>query len=342
MVEQANANTVTIASGTINGSYVTFASDLALTLDQPDKLRILPVLSQGSYGNIFDVALLRGIDLGLVRTTSIDIAVSEGRIPDLKERLAYIALLSNDEVHIVASRSITSIDQLRGKRVNMDVMGSDSNAAGRKIFEALGIQATISNHDSGTAYGMVARGELDGALFISSKPIRAIQAIPQNANLHLLPVPWNPKLQDLFYPASFTGADYPNLALQQGETETIAAKTLLVTYNWQQGSDRYQRVQRFVDVFFASFDELRKPNRHPKWREVNLAATFSGLPRFKPAADWLARQQASAQAAPSTDAQRRQFEQFLNQQQQSRNAANPAERERLFEEFTRWQRSRAQ
>jgi uncharacterized protein len=342
MVEQANSYTVTMVSGTINGSYLTFASDLALALDQPDKLRILPVLSRGSYGNIFDVALLRGIDLGLVRTTSIDIAVSEGRIPDLKDRLAYIALLSNDEVHIVAPKSITSIEQLRGKRVNMDVTGSDSNVAGRRIFETLGIAATFSNHDSGTAYGMVARGELDAALFISSKPIRAIQSIPQSANLHLLPVPWSEKLRDQFYPATFSGADYANLAMKPGETETIAAKTLLVTYNWQQGSERYQRVQRFVDAFFANFDELKKPNRHPKWQEVNLAATFSGLPRFKPAAEWLARQQASAQAAPPAEAQRRQFEQFLSQQPQGRNAANAAERERLFEEFTRWQRSRVQ
>jgi uncharacterized protein len=343
MVEQANSHTVTLVSGTINGSYLTFASDLALALDQPDKLRILPVLSRGSYGNIFDVALLRGVDLGMVRTTSIDIAVSEGRIPDLKDRLAYIALLSNDEVHIVAPKSITSMEQLRGKRVNMDVVGSDSNAAGRKIFEALGIQATFSNHDSGTAYGMVARGELDAALFISSKPIRAVQTIPQGANLHLLPVAWNPRLQDLFYPATFSNTDYPNLALKPGETETIAAKTLLVTYNWQQGSERYQRVQRFAEAFFSNFDALKKPNRHPKWQEVNLSATFSGLPRFKPAQEWLDRQQAATARPPEPqEAQRRQFEQFMSQRSAGRGPDTPAERERLFEEFTRWQRNRVQ
>jgi uncharacterized protein len=338
-VEQANSHTVTMVSGTINGSYLTFASDLALALDQPDRLRILPVLSRGSYGNVYDVALLRGIDLGLVRTTSIDIAVSEGRIPDLKDRLAYIALLTNDEVHVVAPKSITSIEQLRGKRVNMDVAGSDSNAAGRKIFAALGIEATFSNHDSGTAYAMVTRGELDAALFISSKPIRAIQTIPQSAALHLLPVPWNEKLQDLFFPAAFSAADYPNLALPQGAVETIAAKTLLVTYNWQPGSDRYQRVQRFVDAFFTNFDELKKPDRHPKWREVNLAATFSGLPRFRPAADWLQRQATTATPAPA--AQRQQFQQFLDSRPGGA-TAGVADREKLFEEFTRWQRGRPQ
>jgi uncharacterized protein len=342
MVEQANANTVTVVSGTVNGSYIQLANDMSFVLDDTDKLRVLPVIGRGGYENIYDIVLLKGIDVGLVRSDAVEIAKREGRVPDIAQRLAYIAPLTNDELHIVASKTVTSIEQLRGKRVNFDLKGSGSELSGRMVFERLGIPVQASNHDSGTAYAMVARGELDAALFMSLKPVRAIANIPASANLHLLEVPYDKRLEDVYYPASFTSTDYPNLVSAGRESSTIAAKTILVTYNWQAGSERYLRVQRFVDAFFSKLDEFRKPNRHPKWQEVNLAATFTGLPRFKPAKDWLDRQQATASTpAPAPEAQRRQFEQFMSQQPPGRSRTDPAERERLFEEFTRWQRSRA-
>jgi uncharacterized protein len=342
MVEQANANTVAVVSGTVNGSYIQLANDMSFVLDDTDKLRVLPVIGRGGYENIYDIVLLKGIDVGLVRSDAVEIAKREGRVPDIAQRLAYIAPLTNDELHIVAPKTITSIEQLRGKRVNFDLKGSGSELSGRMVFERLGIQVQASNHDSGTAYGMVARGELDAALFMSLKPVRAIANIPASANLHLLEVPYDKRLEDIYYPASFTSTDYPSLVSAGRESSTIAAKTILVTYNWQAGSERYLRVQRFVDAFFSKLDEFRKPNRHPKWQEVNLAATFAGLPRFKPAKDWLDRQQATASTpAPAPEAQRRQFEQFMSQQPPGRSRNDPAERERLFEEFTRWQRSRA-
>ncbi len=341
-VEQANANTVTLISGTVNGSYLQLANDFSFVLDEPDKLRVLPVVGRGGYENIYDVLLLRGIDLGLIRSDSLDIAKREGRVSDIAQRLAYIALLTNDEFHIVAPKSITSIDQLRGKRVNFDLAGSGTNISGRLIFEKLGIQVTASNHDSGTAVGMLQRGELDAAVFMSFKPVRWIANIPQNAGLHLLDVPYDQRVEDVYYPITLGRADYPNLIPEGRTVSTISAKTILITYNWQPGSERYQRVERFVNAFFSKFDDFKQPNRMSKWQEVNLTATFPGLPRFKPATDWLQRQQAAAAPAGDPAAQRRQFQQFLDQRPQGAAASSPAERERLFEEFTRWQRSRPQ
>jgi uncharacterized protein len=338
-VEQANSNTVTIVSGTVNGSYLTLASDIAFALDEQDKLRVLPVVGRGGYENIYDVLLLKGIDLGLVRSDSLEIAKRDGRIKDIAQRLAYIAPLTNDEFHIVASKSITSVEQLRGKRVNFDLVGSGTDRSARLIFERLGIDVKISNFDLATGQSMVAKGELEATVFMSPKPVRAILAVQGSANLHLLEVPYDKRVEDLYYPATITSQDYPAL-VQAGQTrQTVAAKTLLVTYNWQPGTERYGRVQRFTDAFFQKFDELKKPNRHQKWQEVNLAATFNGLPRFKPAQDWLNRQAISA-AAPD-DRQRQQFQQFL-EQRPATSASAPADREKLFEEFTRWQRARVQ
>jgi uncharacterized protein len=340
LVEQANNHTVSVVSGTVNGSYIQLANDMSFVLDDPNKLRILPVIGRGGYENIYDVLLIRGIDLGLVRSDAVEIAKREGRIPDLAQRLAYIAPLTNDELHIVASKSITSIDQLKGKRVNFDLKGSGSDLSGRLVFERLGVNVQASNLDSATAYAMVAKGELEAAVFMSLKPVRTIANIPAAANLHLLEVPYDKRLEDSYYPATFDGKDYANLVGADKTVPTIAAKTILVTYNWQPGSERYLRVQKFVDAFFSKIDGFKTPPRHPKWQEVNLAATFQGLPRFKPAKDWLERNAALASADDKT---RGQFQQFLEQRPASQRASQPAstasDRDKLFNEFVRWQRT---
>ena len=68
----------------------------------------------------------------------------------------------------------------------------------------------------------------------------------------------------------------------------------MAVFAWQQGNERYAKVSRFIDAFFTKFPELLKPPRHPKWKDVNLAAKVPGWTRFGPAQDALARQVTSA------------------------------------------------
>ena len=97
--------------------------------------------------------------------------------------------------------------------------------------------------------------------------------------------------------------------------------------------DRHRRIAQFVEAFFSNFNEFQKPPRHPKWREVNLAAQVPGWKRFDAAEEWLARNRAQQQAVGS----QQDFDRFLS----GRPTANvaqmtPADRERLFQEFVRW------
>ena len=59
--------------------------------------------------------------------------------------------------------------------------------------------------------------------------------------------------------------------------------------------------------FFTKFNEFQKPPRHPKWREVNLAAQVPGWKRFDAAEEWLARNRAQQQAVGS----QQDFDRFL-------------------------------
>src|ERR1700742_4222886 len=61
-----NANTVTLISGTIGGTYVQFGADLASVLDDGNKLRALPLVVRACGERVADILFLQGVDIGIV------------------------------------------------------------------------------------------------------------------------------------------------------------------------------------------------------------------------------------------------------------------------------------
>ncbi len=53
-------------------------------------------------------------------------------------------------------------------------------------------------------------------------------------------------------------------------------------FAWPRQSDRYRRLERFIDRLFERLPTLQKEaGYHPKWRELNLAAQVPGWTRFR-------------------------------------------------------------
>ena len=67
--DRLNANTVTMMTGTFGGTYEQIGADLASVLDDGDNLRLLPIVGRGSVQGVADILYLRGVDLGIVRST---------------------------------------------------------------------------------------------------------------------------------------------------------------------------------------------------------------------------------------------------------------------------------
>ena len=109
---------------------------------------------------------------------------------------------------------------------------------------------------------------------------------------------------------------------------------MIIAYNWPKGSDRHRRIAQFVDNFFSKFDALQKPPRHPKWREVNLAAQVPGWTRFDAAEEWLQRNRAQQQFALGSQ---QDFDRFIAGRQIANVAQlSTVDRERLFQDFVKW------
>ena len=109
---------------------------------------------------------------------------------------------------------------------------------------------------------------------------------------------------------------------------------MLVAFNWPKGTDRYRRIEKFVEQFFPKLAEFQKAPRHPKWREANLAAVLPGWKRFEGADEWLKRRDQQVQG------ERQQFDRFLAGRSTKPAALAPDDRERLFQEFLQWTKAR--
>ena len=110
-----NANTVTLISGTIGGTYVQFGADLASVLDDGNKLRVLPIVGRGSVQSIADILFLQGVDLGIVRADTLDYLEKKGFAKDIKKQFTYVTKLYNEEMHVIAPKSIRNLRDLDGK-----------------------------------------------------------------------------------------------------------------------------------------------------------------------------------------------------------------------------------
>jgi len=327
-----NAGTIGVISGGADGTYIRIAADLANVLDG-ENLRILPMIGRGSLQNLRDIMFLRGVDIGIVQMDAREELKVENLQNDAVRRLRYITRLYNEEVHIIASRDITDIRQLDGKKVNIDKAGSGTNLTSRLIFEKLGVKPDVTTYDQASSYERLRSGEIQAAVYVAGRPVRAIAEFQSEGRFHLLPIPFEGEIAETYFPARFSNTDYPRLVDEAKPVETLAVGSLLAVFNWPENSDRYNRVRRFVDAFFSRFDEFLQPGRHPKWKEVNLSADVPGWERMRPAQEWLDR----ATSAKATPEQSRSFEEFL---QSTGSTVSASQRELLFREFLTWQSER--
>jgi uncharacterized protein len=330
--ERINSNTIAIVSGNPNATYLTIAYDMSAVLDDGDEFRILPVIGKGGAQNIKDVRFLKGIDLGITQSNLFPYYKKTNELGYLDDKIVYIAKLFNEEMHLIvrADSGINSIEQLTGKRVNFSDAGSGTQLTIRDVFERLGIKAEEVNMGQADAFEKLKAGEIAATILIAGKPAASMAKLKAADGFRILPVAYAKPVQNEYLPATLSSEDYPALIAPGQKIETIAVGAVLVAYNWPKGTDRYRRIQKFVDNFFPKLAEFQKAPRHPKWKEANLAAVLPGWTRFAGADEWLRKHDGVGQG------ERDQFDQFLAGRREKAASLPSEERDRLFQEFLQW------
>jgi TRAP transporter TAXI family solute receptor len=334
--ERLNANTITLMSGTIGGTYVQFGADLASVLDDGDKMRVLPIIGRGSVQSIADILFLKGVDVGIMRADTLDYLEKKGYTGSIKNQFVYITKLYNEEMHVVAKKSIRSLADLNGRRVAVDLPNGGTFVTAITIFERLGIKPVYAYIEQRVAYEKLKNGELDAVVAVQGSPSKGVSQV-KGDDLHFVPIPYSAPLQNDYLPSVLKAEDYPSLIPPGGRIDTVAVPAILAAYNWPAKTERYRKVEHFVQNFFDRLKSLQQPPFHPKWKEVVLSAPLKGWNRFPAAQEWLDRN-----SVPVSDT-RQKFEQFMAAQARDtgerRGTRTPDSDEALYQQFLRWQKA---
>ncbi|HZB90710.1 MAG TPA: TAXI family TRAP transporter solute-binding subunit [Stellaceae bacterium] len=337
LVERANRGLVEIVTGSVDGTSVRMAEDLADVLDDGATRRVLPVIGKGAFQNLADLKVLRGVDLAIVQTDVLDYARDQHLYANIDSSVTYIAKLNNDEFHLLARSDIHGIADLSGRKVNFGTSNESTAFTAPRLFDLLKVQVEPTAYGEALALEKLKRGEIAAMAVVVGKPAPLFATIRPEDGLHFLAVPLKGEIAANYIPARLGHDDYPGLIPAGDSVDTVAVGTVLIAAGLAPDSERYRNVANFVEAFFTQFPKLLEAPHHPKWREVNLTAELPNWRRFPPAEAWIKRN-GTAPVAMSETELHQIFVKFLDERTKAsgHETLTAEQKDELYDQFRRW------
>ena len=304
-VAKINNWTVGLAGGLPEGTFLRFAAEIARNVNDPENLRVLPVVTQGATDNVKDLLYLRGIDIAITNADVLEHFKTVERIPNIDKRINFISEMAISEVHLVVRPEINSIKDLEGKKVSFHIAGAGSSTTAPIVFKRLGINVEPVYINNAIALEKMKTGEIAGLVNNGSKPQDLLTKFKNDQGFKLLAIPFD-RFDEYYVPAVLTSEDYPGFLKPGEKVETLGVQTVLAVYNWPSSNDRFRRVQRFIEFYFQTLRGTAQAALSPEMEERQSRrqrARLDAILRSRRDAEADGRRQGSAATArPATTA----------------------------------------
>lgn len=282
----------------------------------------------------------------------------------------FIARLDILTFQILASRRIGNAGQLSGQKVNLGPRGSTTQASAAVLLEqtSLRVDPLYLAHEEACA--AVIRGEIPAMILLAPKPAPLFFDVDPSDDVHFIPLSEPKGRAAGFMAAQILPADYPriNVGARIGVgprtgvgdevagsgVNTVAVPLVLGCFGWVAESVNFMALARLGDLLAERGSGL--PG-------FDMTAAVSGWERFPPVADWLAQDKSGSirdyAAADTRPAARRPKPAQPDRPTPDRAAVDRApvdrapvdrapsaaapeteQKEKLFQEFLNWRRSR--
>jgi TRAP transporter TAXI family solute receptor len=263
-----------LITGPKTGTYIQIAEDIA-RLVKPEGLTVKVYDSNGSLENIAAVFERPEVQLGLVQSDVLGyLQESQNRkLERVAQQVAMMFPLYNEEVHLLAKKDITSLNDLNHRVVAVGSKGSGTNLTSELLFEMTNVwpqrKYLLSNEE---ALQWLEQGKVDALFSVSGFPIKLFENIDPE-RFHLVPL----KEESVggYYIRSHIPAGV--YAWQSAPIETIAVKAVLMTAGFN--NTYCQAIDQLMLLIRNNIHYLKREG-HPKWKEVTLDYALNNWDRY--------------------------------------------------------------
>lgn len=188
-------STLNMATGGTSGTYYGFSGVLANTLNGKMGDVSINVESSGASSANIEMIDTGNDQLAIVQNDVMYYAYTATDMYEGKDPIqSYSAVMScyPEYVQIVANKSITSIEDLKGKKVSVGDAGSGVEFNARQILAAYGIDIdsdiTKQNQSFADSADSLKNGTIDAAFVVAGYPTTAVSELASTYDFNLLPL----------------------------------------------------------------------------------------------------------------------------------------------------------
>lgn len=189
---------ITLATGGTSGTYYGFSGVVAQRLNEvlKDKMKLNVVSSGASKANVQMIAA-KEAQIAIIQNDVMTYAYNKTDMFESDTNAPYtsfsaIASVYPESIQIISNKSITSIDQLRGKRVSVGDAGSGTEFNAKQILEIYGMDIEndiVKNNQSfADSCDALKNGTLDAAFITAGHPTVAVTELASNFNFNILSI----------------------------------------------------------------------------------------------------------------------------------------------------------
>ena len=284
------AQFLSIATGGTGGVYYPYGGGIAKVLNE--SLPNVRATAEVTAASVDNLKLIRDgkADIALALTDTVADAVNgRGAFAGAPVPAATLAVLYSNYTHLVtlASSGITTVADLRGKRVSTGSPGSGTEVLAFRVLRAAGVNpdADVTKQGLGASESVDALkdGKIEAFFWSGGLPTAAVQDLSHSAGITIRMIPTGdlvPALQkehgSLYFPLQVPANAYPGVTVPVSVVGV--ANALIVNKSMPE-----QLAYDITRILFEKQPELAAI--HPEARNLTLATAVKGSPAdFHPGA----------------------------------------------------------
>jgi hypothetical protein len=278
-----SAQFITIGTGGVTGTYYPTGGAICKMVNKQKKETGIRCSVESTGGSVYNVNVIHAgeLDFGIAQSdTAYQAYKGEGKfegsaITELRSAIAIypelLAFVVNKEA------GIKTLQDIKGKRVNIDVPGSGTRMTAERVLEASGIKlsdlALVNELKSSEGPTMLQDNHIDGYFFVVGHPTANIKDAAASTDIDIVPIE-GPAVDALIkkYPyyakGVISGTFYPGVT---NDVPSIGVKAVLVTSSKISDKVVYLVTKTILD----NFDEFKA--LHPAYKTITKKSLLDGL-----------------------------------------------------------------